>query len=519
MHADLREVSVSSAAMEARSLVTALYDNDNDRLQTIGPQRSRRWRSIGAAMPKSSGIIKGCALVLTGLLATTCMATAQGLNMRAAEPVPPAVHLPSVQSLPAHALVPQALSVSEWTFHKTADNRHPDGIEQQMVWLMNRARTDPPQEGKRLATLDDQNVEAARSFFDVNLDILRAEFAAIPARPPAAFDVRLYLAAKAHSDHLIANDTQDHIGQLERVEDHGFYYRSWRGNVFSYTLSGIHGHAGFNIDWGGDDGTGMQTDRGHRQAVMSMDGNYTHVGLAVVAETDAGTGVGPLVTTGNYASADTTQADHFNRFLVGTVWSDLNDNQQYDPGEGAGGISVHPFPGVYYAVTADSGGYAVPLLDSGTFAVTFSGTQLGSEMTRTVVVGDHSFLLDLLVDSQVPQAVTGSASLISSDTARLGGIVNANGQDVDYYFEFGPTTGYGDISDIRSTQADQNISITVSELSADTDYHYRLVVITGTDTVYGSDRRFRTAPADAADTQTPQNGGGGGGCFIAAAYR
>ncbi|MGA6925013.1 MAG: hypothetical protein WBY88_04980 [Desulfosarcina sp.] len=370
-------------------------------------------------MPKPPGLFKWCPLVLAGLLAFGFTAAAQDPEPRVAEPDPPSVHLPPAQSLPAHALVPQARSTFEWTFHKTADNRHPDGIEQQMVWLMNRARGDPSWEGDWLATLENENVARARSYFNVDLSLLRDEFDAIPAKPPAAFDVRLYWAARAHSDYLIANDIQDHTDQLERVEAEGFSYRSWRGNVFSYTLDGIHAHAGFNIDWGEGDGTGMQPDRGHRQAIMSMDGDYTNVGLAVVAENDAATDVGPLVTTGNYASADTRQADHFNRFLVGTVWRDRNQNERYDPGEGTGGVTVRPEPAFYYAVTSASGGYAIPLLEAGTYAVSFSGSELSDDTTRTVRVGDRSVLLDLLVDGQTPD--TDDATAQSPDSSANGG--------------------------------------------------------------------------------------------------
>jgi len=134
--------------------------------------------------------------------------------------------------------------------------------------------------------MDDPNVVSARNFFDVDLQVLMDEFDAIAAKPPAAFDVRLYNAAKAHSEDLITRNEQDHDGQFDRVTAAGFVYQSLRGNVFSYTKNAVYGHAGFNIDWGGDDGTGMQTGRGHRKAIMSTDGNYTNVGLASVPVTD-----------------------------------------------------------------------------------------------------------------------------------------------------------------------------------------------------------------------------------------
>jgi hypothetical protein len=228
-----------------------------------------------------------------------------------------------------------------------------------------------------------------------------------------------------------------------------------------------------------------------------------------------------LVTTGNFCNANSGRADHFNRFLVGTVWQDLNANDQYDAGEGSGGVEVRPDQGDYYAVTGDSGGYAFPIGQSGTYTVTFSGPGVESGTTRTVVVGSQSVLLDLLYSGGLPggaEAVTGIAAAISQSSAQLSGIVNANGLDVDYYFEYGPTTQYGEISDLFSTTANGSIQIDISNLSVGTLYHYRLVVVTDTETVYGSDRSFESLSAIAQLGQSPSgSGGGGGGCFIRAA--
>ena len=460
-----------------------------------------------------------CTVVFTGIFLAVFTAAAQRPDGHLPEPDPPAVHRPVVEGPFFHALAQPAASDTEWTYHKTADNQHPNGIEQQMTWLMNRARTNPPLEGVWLAATGDADVAGAIDYFGVDLDVLQDEFDAIPEKPPAAFDVRLYRAARAHSDYLVANDSQNHTGQLDRVAEAGFAFLSYRGNVFSYTRSGIHGHAGFNIDWGDGDPTGMQPDRGHRQAIMSIDGDYTNVGLSVVSEADPATDVGPLVTTGNYCRADTTQPNHFNRFLVGTVWRDLNDNDQYDPGEGMGGITVRPDRGVYHAVTADSGGYAMPILEAGAYTVSFIGSGIGGETHRTVTVEGQSHLLDLVTVGD--EAITGSASAISGSTAQLNGTVNANGQDVDYYFEYGPTTQYGDISEGFSTTANQTIAIAVSDLSPGTLYHFRLVVFTDTGTIEGNDRSFQTAAAGVSTPPIPpsSSGGGGGGCFIGSVFR
>jgi hypothetical protein len=126
----------------------------------------------------------------------------------------------------------------EWTYHKTGDNLHPDGNEQQLVWLMNRARSDPAREGQWLAAMTDPDVAGARSYFKVDLSVLSQEFAAIGSKPPAAFDIRLYQAAGDHSAYLIAADVQSHDGQLARVNSAGFRWTQYRGNVFSYSGQG-----------------------------------------------------------------------------------------------------------------------------------------------------------------------------------------------------------------------------------------------------------------------------------------
>ena len=311
------------------------------------------------------------------------------------EPDPPKIDL----GVQRKAMAPKALTGAsasiEWTFHKTADGAHPDGNEQQFMWLMNRARANPTREGIWLATMDDPSVDSARDYFEVDLQVLQDEFALYSAKPPAAFDVRLYNAARDHSEYLISIDGQNHDGQFDRITASGFTYTSARGNVFSYSKTALYGHAGFNIDWGySSDGTGMQDPRGHRMAIMSIDGNYANVGIAAVQENDSGTEVGPLVVTGNYCYANTDYSDHYNRFLVGTVWEDGDGDSMYDPGEGIGGVSVTPDQGLYYAVTGAGGGYAIPILSSGDYQVTLSGPGIPAGSVATAAIDTESVRLD-----------------------------------------------------------------------------------------------------------------------------
>jgi hypothetical protein len=87
-----------------------------------------------------------------------------------------------------------------------------------------------------------------------------------------------------------------------------------------------------------------------------------------------------------------------NRFIVGTVWEDLNDDGDYDENEGIGGVTVMPDNGTFFTFTGDAGGYAIPITSAGTYMVGFSGGGLGgSKVTLAANVGADSVLLDLKV--------------------------------------------------------------------------------------------------------------------------
>ena len=439
------------------------------------------------------------------------------------EPNPPFIDLGESDDVQYRVLPQAPLSAQEWTFHKSADNLHPDGNEQQFMWLMNRARANPTHEGYWLAHTGESEIIYALGNWNVNLTVMQNEFNGYIAKPPAAFDVRLYNAAKAHSEELIARDAQDHTGQFAQIDPSGFHYTVVRGNVFSYTSNALYGHAAFNIDWGYDngDGSGMQDGRGHRMAIMSIDREYTNVGLAVVAESDPGTSVGPLVTTGNFCNANTSYANHYNRFLVGTVWQDANNNDQYDPGEGMAGITVIPNSGTYYAVTANSGGYAFPIESSGAYDITFSGSGISTSVTRAIAVdSSDSVLLDLeyTAGGTEPVAVTGAASNVTTSAANLDGTVHTHGNDTDYYFQYGTSTNYTTSTAVDTVSTDSTVTAVVTGLIPNTRYHFRLVATHGGGSSFGSDRTFQTTASPPTDSGTPSapntGSSGGGGCFI-----
>ena len=356
-------------------------------------------------------------LIASGLLVgTTAFASASEL-LHMAEPDPPLtldLEYPVLLQLNPVPFV-TAAPAAEWTYHRTADGQHPNGDEQALVWLMNRARRDPAAEGRWLATEPNSDVASGRSYFQVNTNLLQSEFASYAAKPPAAFDARLYQAAKMHSDDLISRDAQDHNQQFDQITAAGFRFTLARGSVFSYATSALNTHAAWNIDWGPGDGSGMQPGRGHRMGLMAIDFDYTNVGLAAVAETNPATAIGPLVVTGNYCYATENGVDQFNVFLVGTVWQDKDKNGRYDPGEGYSNVMVQPSQGTYYAMTAAGGGYAIPVTASGALAVNFSGGGVPSA-SRNVTVSGSSVLLDYQIDAAGPTPTPLSTLLTNIST-------------------------------------------------------------------------------------------------------
>jgi hypothetical protein len=88
-----------------------------------------------------------------------------GLQESFPAPDPPQIEYDEAVSSES-PIVPLALAPSlEWTYHRTGDNAHPDANEQQMMWLMNRARANPTAEGEWLAAVDDPAIASARFFF------------------------------------------------------------------------------------------------------------------------------------------------------------------------------------------------------------------------------------------------------------------------------------------------------------------------------------------------------------------
>jgi hypothetical protein len=280
----------------------------------------------------------------------------------------------------------------------------PTAEEQYTLEMINRARANPAEEGLRLANTTDPEVLSSYSYFKINTNTLKTQFASYPSRPPLAFNAKLITAARKHSDWMKVNNVQSHDGAngsspFDRMNAEG--YTGWTAageNVAAYARSLWHGHAGFNVDWGEQN----QIDLGHRENIMNFKSIvFTEIGVGITLASGGQGKVGPMIITHDFGK----RADYF---LTGVVFKDNNNNGFYDVGEGVPGVTITPNKGNFYAVTSTSGGYAIPMTNvSGSVSVTASGAGIGGSATKNVSFSGQNVKLDFT------SALPGNVSLLS----------------------------------------------------------------------------------------------------------
>lgn len=266
----------------------------------------------------------------------------------------------------------------------------PSPVEQELLELINRARSDAAAEAERLATDTDPEVLNALTYFNVDLDLMRSQFATLPqALPPLAFNAKLQDAAHLHSQDMLINEFQGHTSSNgdtlgDRLEAQTYAFQGARENVYAYGKYPWQIHAAFQIDWGTGVG-GMQDPPGHRIAIHHADS--TEVGIGVIE--DSRGAVGPMVVTQDFALPKDPQP-----MLTGVAWFDANADGRYNAGEGLSGITVAVDDARFYAVTTQSGGFAIPVFQDGNYTVRFSSTQFAAFTTTATVSGRANVKVD-----------------------------------------------------------------------------------------------------------------------------
>jgi phosphodiesterase/alkaline phosphatase D-like protein len=162
-------------------------------------------------------------------------------------------------------------------------------------------------------------------------------------------------------------------------------------------------------------------------------------------------------------------------------------------------------PGEYHILEYSSSG---TLLDD--FGYSFINRSVGmafGDLNDELYVADRENNdISVFGQTTLPAASTGAASNLGTTTATLSGTLNPEGTEAHYYFQYGTTTEYGSESPARPGEpatgtSNVNASTTLTELEANTTYHYRLVATNPAGSTYGQDQTLTTTQAPPTITE------------------
>jgi uncharacterized protein YkwD len=312
----------------------------------------------------------------------------------------------------------------------------PTADEQYWLELINRARSDPPGELERLTNYaspttfaaqasDDPNIAASLAAFGTDASLLADQWATLQTAPPLAWSAGLANTATTYSQLMISSDAQSHTldGIAEQDLDlrlvggtgYGANWADLGENLYAGAQSVLHGHAGFLIDWGDENGpslpgygSGIQSPADHRVNVLYY--AFKEVGIGLVTNGIPGTNTnatGPYVVTQHFGNQFVQAGLDLisNAILTGVVYEDnLLADHFYSPGEGLGGVPVDVYVNgslapVFSGVTNAVGGYNIEL------AGLVTGDQVHVVAPTTGLVG-QDFTIDSSTLSYGSQSVT-----------------------------------------------------------------------------------------------------------------
>lgn len=321
----------------------------------------------------------------------------------------------------------------------------PSAMEQELMQLTNRFRTDPQHEFSRVMVsasprkARDANVDFSLSYFNTNATIVQAELAALPPVPPVAWDAKAYQMAKDYLPFMISAKSSSHTlnGDYQpRVMRYGFDFSQGgtaEENLFTNAFSPIHAHASYVMEWGSG-ANGLQ-GRGHRNNLMSP--SVKQAGMAFAPATyEPASAFGPYVNAEELIGLGVTGP-----IITGAIFQDRNGSGWYDAGEGLSGVQfTFDGPAGHFATSGMSaGGYSMAV-PAGTYTVVASGGGMRFPITKTgVVVGSQNVWLNFIYDpSAVPpdareaNNTPSTATVLSGGSQTLGdGTIHSG--DIDYF--------------------------------------------------------------------------------------
>lgn len=129
----------------------------------------------------------------------------------------------------------------------------------------------------------------------------------------------------------------------------------------------------------------------------------------------------------------------------------------------------------------------------------------------TAIIGAVLLSWPAWVQAAKPSVVTGGATEINAQTARLWGAIDPNSLETTYQFEYGTTSEYGSTSPAVPKSIGTEPVEAMNEiegLKTETTYHFRLVATNADGTTVGEDRTFTTASWEILSTPNPEGATG-----------
>ena len=267
---------------------------------------------------------------------------------------------------------------------------NPSPDEELMRQLINRARIDPEAEADRFGLDNTHPDDIPDGTYDVGEGITNSGVSDQRTywsryqgfRQPLAWNAALNTAAINHSDDMYQFSFFSHQTQ---ASNHGYqpgYYGSDRAYSEGYPNHFVFENIAVNTGLGYFSVEDVHralfvdssiTQRGHRKNILHS--FLREVGIGYLSYTTPNDDGWRDFWTIDFSSDAFIAAGHSGEdsnpdtvYLTGVVFDDFNDDGAYQKGEEMPGIDVYAFEvGAgqlpYYAITAEGGGYSIPLVD------------------------------------------------------------------------------------------------------------------------------------------------------------
>ncbi len=370
-----------------------------------------------------------------------------------------------------------------------AVDSEPSDKEQHMIWLINRARSNP--QAYEDEVIADAGINLAEPFEDGLLD-------GVAAQPPLALHKGLVTSARWHSEEMITNDYFDHYSAAEDIWPNSMIaatgyslnaiFPANSNQVESIAAGSVWSNAPTPLaaliqDW--DSGAGDYLDPpGHRIHLLATSAFFQ-------GHREIGVGYAYNVSSDyrNYWTIHTAYTDTTDHFLTGVVYDDGNSNGRYDIGEGMGGVDVDA-PGAGSTTTGAAGGWSIPAADAA-YTVTCSGGSFTGTATANVTVAGENIEIDFIdgrtqgvvdfgtapdADIAVSPSATGYRTGLSTFTLDGTGSTDAEGAIAGYAWSSSPSSGVtftDDTADTTDVTFDNlgvhTITLLVTDLDGMTD--------------------------------------------------